>query len=815
MKKFLPYIIILVLITGFFSLAPKAQAQGTTPAPLGLCTNIPIIGTKPNISEANCKALATDGIEPTWKQNPASPSGSSSGIPTEPLGICSNTKNGDAPFTTTKKNCESPSYLGIWDGKAGAVTGPNPNPEENGLLDNLPTCWNLLKFDVGKCLIHVSYYVFYSIPASLLGLAALFFNAMLPIVLSSVMYSASFVGEAWHIIRDLSNIFFIIALLYIAIQTILGLSTHGGPKKMIAQVIIMALLINFSMFFTKVVIDSANILALVFYNKINVETKVAGKESLRFYSPYTSPIKTKIIEKDLSGGIVYSFDPTKLMSNDFFENAKKKTQRGSWVEAGAYVAGGTAIGGPVGAAVAGGAYLAKMVFVASEEVPDSLILTIIIVSGAIMLFAAYAFFIAGLSFLGRLIELWVLIIFSPFAFMSSTIPALSKIEGIGWESWFKKLLSSAFMAPIFMFFVYLIFLLVQIPILKDLSNPDQDTFQVMLFIIIQAIIILTLLMKATSYAKKSGGKAAEIIIGAGKAVAGLAVGGAFLGAASIGKGTIGAFMKGAATGDSANQRFARSQVPGAQNEMRGRWDTFKGGLGHYGTAGLLTRAQQATGVRVNADQTRVEQSAHSRHTLDEVAKNRYQGKTYEQLSGPERTWVQNRIDQDILTRNRAVLNTAAGVPIAYGNKQKFSELSDQEQAAITAHLNGMNPAQRAGIAHGSVQTTTEARMKQGIGSTIMQASRTGSYDARGLADLIMKEQSTGFAKIAMGLTGALAMGMRGGFKQMGVNYGTAQCNFFKDLGNTIGEALKSVNINVDLSKVGEEKKESGGGGGHH
>ena len=78
-------------------------------------------------------------------------------------------------------------------------------------------------------------------------------------------------------------------------------------------------------------------------------------------------------------------------------------------------------------------------------------LGIVVIAGAIMSFAAYCFFVSGLAFLARMIELWVLIIFSPFAFMSFAVPKLSGTEYIGWDDWFKRLMKGRFMAPVFMF----------------------------------------------------------------------------------------------------------------------------------------------------------------------------------------------------------------------------------------------------------------------------------------------------------------------------------------------------------------------------
>lgn len=72
------------------------------------------------------------------------------------------------------------------------------------------------------------------------------------------------IKEVWVVIRNLSSIFIIFGLLYASILTILDM---GGPnvKNIIGKVIIAGLLINFSLFFTKILIDASNLVSLQFY----------------------------------------------------------------------------------------------------------------------------------------------------------------------------------------------------------------------------------------------------------------------------------------------------------------------------------------------------------------------------------------------------------------------------------------------------------------------------------------------------------------------------------------------------------------------
>jgi hypothetical protein len=99
------------------------------------------------------------------------------------------------------------------------------------------------------------------------------------------------------------------------------------------------------------------------------------------------------------------------------------------------------------------------------------------------------------------------------------------------------------MAPIFMFFLYLIFTIIQNNIFSSLTgrtDAQQGWMATVILIVIPALVILILLMKATSYAKKSSGKLGEVLIKGTEVAMGLAAGATLgLGAtalqASVGK----------------------------------------------------------------------------------------------------------------------------------------------------------------------------------------------------------------------------------------------------------------------------------------
>lgn len=75
------------------------------------------------------------------------------------------------------------------------------------------------------------------------------------------------VVAGWTLIRDLANMLFIFYLLYVAIGMILQLSGINA-KSAVTSIVIAALLVNFSMFFTGILIDASNILTGEFYTAI-------------------------------------------------------------------------------------------------------------------------------------------------------------------------------------------------------------------------------------------------------------------------------------------------------------------------------------------------------------------------------------------------------------------------------------------------------------------------------------------------------------------------------------------------------------------
>jgi hypothetical protein len=455
------------------------------------------------------------------------------------------------------------------------------------------------------------FYTIWEITAMIASFAGRFLDFFVYYSTNGDSYTSGFIDAGWSGIRDVANIFFIIALLFVAIKTILGLDVTNN-KKIIGYVIIFALLINFSLFTTKVVIDTSNILAKVFYNNI---TSVDSNGQAKSNSGGG--------EKSISVGLVKKFNPQEIISQqkDYFES------RGRFI-----------------------------------------FITILLI--LITLYTAYIFFSIAILFVSRVVSLWLSMIFSPIAFVSYTLPF--EIPGFGHKEWWKDLLKNAFLAPIFIFFLYIIVMFSGF--LTDIIEyPDSADFMVKTMSkIIPFVILAVLLMKSKEIAIKFSGEMGQGIMKGAAVIGGLALGGASMGVAAVGRGTIGAFMKGASTGESANQRFARSQVAGAHNEMRGTWDTIKGAIGHYGTGTLLTTLQQRAGRTLNENQHDLAHAAHARGDLDKVAGEVAHGKKWNELNGDERYEARRK-----LARDRTVRENSGTTGLSLGTR-KWDSLTQVE-----------------------------------------------------------------------------------------------------------------------------------------
>jgi len=545
MRKFLPYILISIAVFTAGIFTPLKQAQAAVS--FGTVTPISITGTSASFSvtvlntesgyEANplignsCDADAV--CLRIWNVDPQTLTGASDAATLNPYIVY----NGSFPITdnTASQTVSTPIISGLsinttyyfWaalkkgstitritqpfttaasSSGTGQLTG-NATTSSGGSLTNVFG----QMYDCGistlltDCVVGLLDKIIYPISSMFLTASARLFDVFANFTLSSSLYGngSGFVTTGWGIIRDFANIGFIVALVYIGFKTILGLHS-GHDKATLVSVIIIALLINFSLFITRVVIDSSNITALIFYNQISISG-----------TPEKQLTKTEVPQVDLSRGLVEGMSIQKVISQDFVNSAKN--------------AGST-------------------VTVAA---------VILVLGIAINCIAAWTFFVAAMLFLGRIVGLWLVMIFAPYAFVSYILPAGLADKKFGWRDWWSELFSLSFLAPIFLFFIWIIILFIapnpathktfldgilqaDIAQADSAANPINGLVGMMVKLLLQFAVIIIMFKSAKDLAQKMAGEVGGALVKAGTAALGIA-GGVAIGAVGFaGRKTLGA-----------------------------------------------------------------------------------------------------------------------------------------------------------------------------------------------------------------------------------------------------------------------------------
>ena len=311
----------------------------------------------------------------------------------------------------------------------------------------------------------------------LLWLAGLLFNQSIELSVvefsTTVTRASGFINEAWEVIRDLVNMSFIFILLWMAFKMILNLG--GDVRKMLVNVIIVALLVNFSLAITKIIIDASNIVTLQFYNQITAVPTGT--------SPTNVP-GTNINDKGISDIFMQS-----MRLGTLFDN--------------------------------------KGIGTKDMENLGVKLLLIGVAGFALTAGAAVIFFMVAVSFIIRMAVFMFLMVTSPIMFMNWILPKIPS------DKWWKSLSNQALFAPVFMLFMWITVKMIQSNAFKDLmgnasfsesfgtektaNNPELAT------LFIGFGIILTFLIMSLRTARQFGAIGTDW---AGKAFGGLALGGA-------------------------------------------------------------------------------------------------------------------------------------------------------------------------------------------------------------------------------------------------------------------------------------------------
>ena len=719
--------------------------------------------------------------------------------------------------------------------------------DAKNLKDGMPDCnMNPLDFvsegTFTGCVAQAIYYVLFVPVSWVFALSGQFFDKVFEYSLDNASYDIEFVTNGWGVVRDFCNMFFIFVLLYIAIATILDLN-HFKTKEMIINVIIIGVLINFSMLATHVMIDASNILARVFYNSDTI--KITSKTSnLMFDDSKDGTIP-------LSMAVVNKFDPQAIVLSGYkhMDIDSYKTKGGTATEV--------------------------QTTNKNDDVGVGTFIIITLMSIVMSIFGIIMFMSVGLIFVARVIGLWFAIIFSPLAFFSYMVPQLSGMKMFGWKNWWPETLKLCFLAPIFMFFLYLIIAFLDQGIsLGDLEKAKGMRWWIL--ITVPFIFIIMLMSKAKEIAKEYSGSLGQSITNGLAAVGGLALGGGAAGLAMAGRNTIGAIGKYAQNDEKRNKdaslstksfgqllnpkTYANWAAANATNlgksiKISGRTNdslltaatpavparAARPILGANGQQLLdangnpmftpAVAAQPATytqrdkhGLDWLKDREKERGiGSHAEKILNDKVKELHLGDSYKDLTSPGTATVSEAIDKDLLAKE-------------YFNSKDYSSLRDVKQRqdidalysglgtiqsdkigggfSVGDTINRQYVAQKDGHDHGAEFMFDNVKNANGAMGEFVTALRKGSYDVRELGNT--KSKSKGFSS-GLALVSAVALGIRSGMKQSGIDYGKGQKDFMKDMGDLITSSLKNVKIEVPKASGGGGHDDHGDGdhGGHH
>lgn len=292
--------------------------------------------------------------------------------------------------------------------------------------------------------------------------------------------------NAWKILRDLTNMMFLLVMMYMAIGTVLQLDGVNW-QRMIGTIIVAAIMINFSMAITKIVIDSSNVFALYFYNQAKGGEDGKGIPRIMFDNMQME----RVVAKQKPGG---------------------DSQQAN----------------------------------ASDGVPSALAIVVnTIGSILVILLTSYVLLVAGFLFITRLVTLIFAMIFSPLPWLGMVLPKFgSKLSAGYWDS----LLNQAFFAPAYTFCIYFVMKIISCTSPSQIAASTGGGYALAgsMPLLMYYVIVISLMFGSIIVAKKMGAEGMSAAQTAAKWTMG-GLTGAGIAATRLGTGTFSGAYRGLAT----------------------------------------------------------------------------------------------------------------------------------------------------------------------------------------------------------------------------------------------------------------------------
>ncbi|MDD5318406.1 MAG: hypothetical protein PHF79_01095 [Candidatus Pacebacteria bacterium] len=376
------------------------------------------------------------------------------GAPDDGRVILDETGNPNSPDGQLRKIAVAQNQANSYDGASGVVaanqtaaqqvqamhaagnTAAAATPDTGIESSTGPSCWKPLSiwhmgsgfgFDAEGCAAWGANTVLSAV-SWILWIVGILFNFVISytvIDMAKNIGAIQTITTTWSTFRDLANIGFIFILLYISIATVLRISGYNA-KTLLAKLIIVAILMNFSLFFTKVIVDASNIISYQFYKSISI---TAANGSV------TNLAGTNLNDNGLSDAFLNSLKLTSIYtggSTNGGTNSKSAVTSGGWYN----------------------------------------ILLTALFGSILLIVVAVIFLFASIVFITRFVTIIILMILSPVAFASMVLP---KTSG-SFNKWLQALMKEAITAPAFFLMIWVTLKLIQDGGLSAIQNTATGSF---------------------------------------------------------------------------------------------------------------------------------------------------------------------------------------------------------------------------------------------------------------------------------------------------------------------------------------------------
>lgn len=356
---------------------------------------------------------------------------------------------------------------------------------------------------VYSCLAAGTYYLFFKPAYMVAGWASILLNYViqkLVVEMGFLVNQLDGVMVAWQTLRDLANVFLVFLTIYVGIATILGLSKFGN-KQLLWKIVLAALLVNFSITFTKGIIDVSNLAAVETYRQFLISSNLnEGCATQAPRAANASVQKDECIDKGLAGAFWTQLKVTTLFN---VEALRASLPRGT----------------------------------PDPDIKWAMAITAFM-GGLMCIVMAFVFGGAAFLLIGRFVILVFLIIVSPVALVAW----LTDVSNIG-SRWWKALLDQAFFAPAILLMWWIAYkvlgsyvqLFTRGGLTSSLASPGTGGDISGLGIVLMFIIVMAFLVMGLVIAKQLGAAGAQTVINTGKAGATATAG--FMAANTLGRGS--------------------------------------------------------------------------------------------------------------------------------------------------------------------------------------------------------------------------------------------------------------------------------------